>query len=249
MSTIVLRLSAPLQSWSGYRHQLNMSFSVPTATIPRKSAVSGLIGAALGRVDRGFGSASNLLEIGNRFEMSVRVETLNPPVADFQVLSPVPSLHHPVAERAEKIGSATTKAFPTKRGGGNFPTTVSVKDYLPHSEFIAALHIESDATISAWTQALVEPVFMTYLGRKSCSPTFPFFLGIFDGTPNELFSAIPSVSRGRDRTQESFVLQSYEVSGDYDGHAQSLPTTHRVRATSRQDQLEWCTHNLRRDIP
>ncbi len=249
MTLLVLRLAAPLQSWSGYRHQLNIQSSVPTEAIPRKSAVSGVIGAALGPDDNGFGSARDLAALGDRYSLSVRVEARNPPTEDFQVLGPLSPEDTDVAERIGRIGSASTARFPSKRGGGNFPTTVSRKDYLSHSEFIAALDTD-DATARAWLSALRAPVFMTYLGRKSCAPTFPFVLGVTDASRAEIFAELPHVRRHNERTT-SAQLTGYDITGGYGvHHANAHPAPYTPQnVEQRREQLLWVREHFLQEVP
>lgn len=242
MSNVALRLAGPLQSWSGYRHLLDLRSSVPTEAVPRKSAINGLIGAALGPVDGGFGSARDLDAIGARYSLHVRVEARNTPIEDFQTVGPLHSRDTARAERMLKIGSASVKAFPSKRSGGNFETAVSRRDYLSHTEFIVALDTD-EATAVAWLRALREPVFMPYLGRKSCAPTFPFILGVFDGAAEELFAVLPHVEKYR----ADAALQGYAVTGDYNLHVATphARTYSPPVSEQRSDQLDWTKEKLR----
>ncbi|MFC6154796.1 type I-E CRISPR-associated protein Cas5/CasD [Nocardioides yefusunii] len=241
MSTLVLRLAAPLQAWSGYRHAVNMRFVAPTEALPRKSGVNGLLGAALGPHDQGYGCARDLDSIGERYRLQVRVDARNPAAEDFQVLSSLTGPAHRGADRSHRVGSASTSAFPANRDRGNFPTTVARRDFLAHSEFIAAL--ETDAsTAEAWISALRDPVFMPYLGRRSCAPTFPFVLGIHDGSLEDLFAHLPHV----DRNREEAPLLAYTVRGSYDlHHADEHPRPYTPDRVDRTAQLTWVKENLR----
>ena len=246
MTALLLRLGAPLQSWSGYRLQVNIGSVSPTEALPRKSAVSGLLGAALGPHDIGFGSARDLIDLSHRFDLHVRVDRRNPPAEDFQVLSPLPATATAVAERSQRISQAGSVRFPAKRGLGNFPTTVGRRDFLAHSEFILALVSDADS-VAAWATALAQPVFMTYLGRRSCAPTFPFRLGTYGGEVSAAFSELPNathVSRSPATRQVAFA--GYHVDGDYDLHV-ATPHPEQVYTpplTDRAGQLEWAKENL-----
>lgn len=241
MSTVVLRLAAPLQAWSGYRHAVNMKFVAPTEAVPTKSAINGLIGAALGPEDKGFGSARALDAIGERYVLHVRVDTRNAPTEDFQVLGPLPPLAHATADRHHRLGEATTKSFPSSRAEGNFPTTVGRRDFLPHSEFIAAIET-TDEDAQAWITALREPFFMTYLGRKSCAPSFPLVLGLHRGQTSSLFDGLPWV----DRHQARRPLHAYAITGDYNGHtAEPHDSLYTPERSDRRRQLDWAKENLR----
>lgn len=248
MSIVVLRLASPLQSWSGYRLAMNMDSVAPTEAVPRKSAVNGLIGAALGSRD--------LDAIGREYELHVRVERTNPVAEDFQVISPLPGYVSPssrgratqLAERHEKLASATaTTKFPASRNGGNFPTGVSKKDYLSHSEFIVGLDTRGDvARAGRWVTALREPVFMPYLGRKSCPPSFPYVLGVWEGTASDLWTELPHVRSSQRRPDEGgfTTLRSYLVQGDYDVHADSPSEVVVPVVERRAAQLAWVKESL-----
>lgn len=242
MTVLLLRLAAPLQSWSGYRHQANKESVVPTEAVPRKSALNGMIGAALGPVDHGHGSARDLEAVGKRYELHVRVERRNATTEDWQVLGPLHPDAEAVAERSHRVATATVKKFPRKRNGGpSFTTTVSRRDFLSHSEFIAAIESDDD-TASAWFTALRNPVFMPYFGRRSCAPTFPFVLGTHHGSVEEVFSELPHVDLYRQRAN----LLGYAVRGDYDRHhAVEHPTPYAPEFVgAREDQLAWVKENL-----
>lgn len=244
MTALILRLAGPLQSWSGYRLMVNMDSLTPTEPMPRKSGITGLIGAALGTRD--------LSALGGRYDLHARIERTNPTAEDFQTLGPLPGFTptNPgkatlIADRHEKIRTARGRAaFPAKRDGGNFHTAITRKDYLAHSEYIVALEADDD-TVADFAAAVRTPRFMTYLGRKSCPPTFPFILGTWTGTAADLFDALPHVPRGRDTSTQP--LRTYKISGDYDLH-QAEPTgvVAPTIATDRKDQLSWVSRHLSR---
>lgn len=241
MTSIVLRVAAPLQSWSGYRHLAKMDSVVATEALPRKSAINGLIGAALGPVDNGYGSARDLDMIGSRYTLHVRVESRNAATEDFQVIGPLRPADYATANRAMNLAEGTAENFPTKRGDGNFPTEVSRRDFLAHSEFMLALETSQDIA-AAWLSALRQPVFMPYFGRRSCAPTFPFILGIHDGDISGLFSAMPHV----DKYHQPGPLTAYEVLGDYNQHlTNEHPDAYHPPSQSRSEQLDWAKENLR----
>ncbi len=247
MTLLVLRLAGSLQSWGGYRHQVNIGSSVPTQTLPSKSALNGLLGAALGPTDRGFGQARNLRGIGERYALHVRVDTTNPPAEDFQILSHLPSAAAAAADRAGRLGSASTKAFPnSRRAAGTFATSVARRDYLAHSEFVVAIDTDAE-TAQAWLTSLQDPVFMPYLGRRSCAPAFPFVLGLHPGSPANLFRALPRVPRAQHGETRKVILEAYHVTGGFERHiATAHPTTYTPPVADRAQQLAWAKENLSR---
>jgi CRISPR system Cascade subunit CasD len=221
VTVLALRLSAPLQSWSGYRLAVSKDAVVPTESMPRKSGINGLIGAAVGSRD--------LDEIGAGYDLYVRTDHTNPTTEDYQTLGPLPgylSADHPgrptaLADRAEKIRTATASArLERNRDGGSFPTAISRKDYL----------------------ALRAPVFMTYLGRKSCPPTFPFLLGLWEGSAHDLFAQLPHVTRARSDKPP----RAYQVVGSYDEHEHIRLDPITPPSADRKEQLAWLSQHLSR---
>lgn len=253
MSALLLRLAAPLQSWSGYRLQPNSDASTPTGQLPRKSAINGLIGAAIG--------SRALDEIGEQYGLCIRVERTNARTEDYQVLGSLPTRATELAIRHSRLAVASPREQADGniriRSGGNFPTTVTRKDYLSHSEFMVALETEDAGLAVAWAAAFRTPKFMTYLGRKSCAPSFPFVLGEWKGSVADLWSVLPHVDRdaerklalsARHKDVAEFAdapLRTYRIDGDYDSHVISGPEVQRVPVVAtRRDQLLWAKENL-----
>lgn len=60
---------------------------------------------------------------------------------------------------------------------GGTPVSLSERYYLEDAAFLVGLEGESE-TIQRIDEALRQPVFPLYLGRRSCTPSFPLALGI-----------------------------------------------------------------------
>ena len=97
-----------------------------------------------------------------------------------------------------------------------------------------------------WMNALRNPVFMPYLGRRSCAPSFPFLLGIHEGSVSDLFWSLPWVDRYNTNPDQATFL-AYEVVGDYDLHrAIDHETAYTPPMTRfRSQQLAWAKEHLR----
>lgn len=249
MSVLVLRLAGPLQSWGGYRHGVNKEAATPTAAMPRKSGINGLIGAALGSRD--------LDDIGTRYRLHVRLDATNPVAEDFQTIGPLPGFRTTkepgaataAADRSLLVATAgTSKQMARQRDGGNFPTAITRKSYLAHSEFLVAVEVEHDALAREWMAALRDPTFMTYLGRKNCAPSFPFILGVWGDTVADLYAHLPCVAADYDPDAgPGSGLRGYTVDGDYDNHVERAhPTLYRPAAATRKDYLTWASTRLAR---
>ncbi|WP_405634304.1 type I-E CRISPR-associated protein Cas5/CasD [Streptomyces sp. NBC_00056] len=156
MPGILLHLAGPLQSWGEHSHFSDRD----TLAFPSRSGLTGLLAAALGR---------------RRHE----------PLDEFAALS--------TTIRADRPGSRL-RDFHTVGGGLNGPRTVATADggrrsgdtstltstrwYLTDAAFTVALTLTDHTDPpTAWTDALANPRWPLYLGRRSCPPTGPLLLG------------------------------------------------------------------------
>lgn len=232
-TTLVLRLGGPVQTWAGYRLIANKN-PVPTAPLPRKSAVAGLVGAAIGSRD--------LADLTGAFTLHVRVDHATAPTVDIQTLNPLPHTVRPHVDRAEALRTLGKgpRLNHERRGGGNFPTVLMNRTLLPYSEFIVALTTDDD-TAEQWHHAFRAPVFMPYLGRKANAPTFPFLLGHTTLSPADLLTSLPRLAL----PPQDAPARAYRVDGDYHNHDAAplhLPTP--PDTATRKDQLAWCSTQL-----
>lgn len=234
MQTLYLRLAGPVQNYNGYRLLPN-SAEIPSAPLPRKSAVAGLVGAALGSRD--------LAAITDQFAMVVRADRMNPVESDLQVVTPLPVRADARAEQVERtrvINKRKTKL--TRTGGeqikGKPPSALIQRGFIPHSEFILAL---TTPRADAWYKAFASPVFMPYLGRKSNAPTFPFLLGTSNSPVDEVLAAMPKSPGGGGASRV------FEVRGDFGTHDHgSEKVITPPSRKSREEWLAWFSQHLTR---
>ena len=139
MSTLVLRFAAPLQSW-GIVHRYPWR---GTSREPTKSAVVGMLAAALGR------SRSQPIDDLTDIEFGVRIDQPGKLIRDYQTAKTVDG----------KI------AF------------ISYRDYLSDAVFVVGIQDDNEKLLE-YEQALRNPYYPLFLGRRSCPPTEPFLLGI-----------------------------------------------------------------------
>lgn len=124
-------------------------------TFPGRSAVIGLMGAALGiRRDDDF-SALEALEI------TIGLHDSGAPLRDYHTIETVPSA-------AVKSANSRPEALHAARGRTN--TTITLRDYRAGPLFSVAAAGEG---LEALASALNAPVFTLYLGRKSCPLAAP----------------------------------------------------------------------------
>lgn len=139
MSTLLLRMSAPLQAW-GYESKFETR---RTSREPTKSGVVGLLAAALGR------SRDESVEDLNKLHFGVRVDHEGELLHDY----------HTVRLNESK-------------------TYVTHRYYLSDAVFLVGLESDDEKWLQELNNAVLNPVFPLFLGRRSCPPTLPLSLGI-----------------------------------------------------------------------
>ena len=128
--------------------------------VPPRSAILGLLGAALGieRTDAGGQAALR------RYRVAVRPLTESAPLRDYHTVQTVPAkIRRPMDRRAaiEAIGRKIN-------------TTITIRDYRTDVAIAVALWGEHlNWSLAQVASALRRPVFTLYLGRKSCPPSAP----------------------------------------------------------------------------
>lgn len=173
---LALRLGGPLQSW-GTAQRLDDWRR--TEQVPTKSAVVGLVAAALGLRRDADLSAQAALRFG------VRADRAGERIEDFHTVSSL-------FDDKERLSPGRGRL--PKASGGYLPADVSTKitrrHYLADACFVAALEGDDETVVSA-DRALRQPVYPPYLGRRSCPPDRPVALGVFDGTLEEVLRSLP----------------------------------------------------------
>lgn len=146
---LILRLEGPMQSW-GLRGKWVVRDS---GDLPSKSGIVGMIGCALGyrRNDPRL-----VDEIERQIRMAVREENPGIRVKDFHTIQGV-----------------FIRADGVRKGSKDDPyTEVSYRTYLQDASFLVVIE-GPDALIRKIHDALEDPRWPIYLGRKSCPPTRP----------------------------------------------------------------------------
>ena len=153
MSTLLLRLAAPLQAW-GTASKFERR---RTQREPSKSGVIGMLAAALGlRRD------ADLSEL-TALRFGVRVDREGKVIRDF---------HTAQAVKTEKKAKKEKTEEPEKIG------YVTSRYYLSDAVFLVGLESEDHALLEKIETALRAPYFPLFLGRRSCPPTLPLVLGL-----------------------------------------------------------------------
>lgn len=186
--TLVLRFAGAAQSWASSPLAVKSTEGVPT-----RSGVLGLFGAALGLARPPFPVWMRQLTV------DARVDNPGTVVVDFQTVSRPPADIIASRTRHRLITSLGTdlKAadFTVPNGEGekwSGTTMVTERAFLSGAEFIIAVQHPDDARLDELSDALLQPVFMTYLGRKAFAPAFPFHLGIHHGDSAQVLDRLPT---------------------------------------------------------
>ena len=154
MSTLLLRLAGPLQSW-GYRSRFS---DRDTGLEPTKSGVVGLLCCALGRTRSE--SPANLAAL----RMHVRVDRQGTLLKDFHTAG-------------DGIFRGGREYFaPTSSGAKGKNPVVTERHYLQDASFLVALEGDS-ALLETLSEHLADPVWPLALGRRSCPPSEPVLVG------------------------------------------------------------------------
>ena len=178
-NTIFLRLSGLMQSW-GTSSQFQIR---RTDGYPSKSGVLGLLLCAMG-VSRA--DSSRELESLRPLAMGVRVDRAGNSDWDYQTAGAKIGIRS--ADGKIKVTDST----------GEFETLLSRRQYLYDASFLVALQGPTEV-IQACADALEDPVWPVFLGRKSCIPSEPIFTGTgdFHGI-HQALSSIPWQGRPGD---------------------------------------------------
>jgi CRISPR system Cascade subunit CasD len=154
---LLLRLYGPLASWG----EIAVGESRHSAVHPSRSALLGLLGAALG-IERADESGQQALAKGYRF--GIKLECVGSPLRDYHTV---------------QVGVAPRKfQFRSRRqelAADKVETILSEREYRCDSLALVAVEALPDAPadLDGLAQALRQPRFPLYLGRKSCPLALP----------------------------------------------------------------------------
>lgn len=147
MPTLLLRMRAPMMSWGDHSR-----FTIrDTRREPTKSAVVGLLCAALGRPR--WESVTDLTAL----KMGVRVNQEGLVQCDY----------HTVLDSIKSSGS---------KGD----TVISQRYYVADADYLVGLEGSDHAVLETLNTSLESPVWQLYFGRKSFVPSCPVQVGIVD---------------------------------------------------------------------
>ena len=157
-AALAFLIDAPLQAWgSSSRFEYR-----ETEAFPTKSALLGLVAAALGIDKHDVGKSGILAELTSLratvYALPRKGETLR--LRDFHTIG------GGYDRKDEKL------RIPRQAAGGTFGTVITRRTYLTDARFAAALE-GSSATVRCVIDALKDPVWGVWFGRKTCLPALP----------------------------------------------------------------------------
>lgn len=154
---LLLRLFGPMASWG----EIAVGESRHSAVYPSKSALLGLLGAALG-ITRDDEQAQHALTHGYRF--GIKLVCAGSPLRDYHTIQSPPQRKVRFRTRRHELSSPSTLG-----------TLLSSREYRCDSVALVAVQALDSAPhdLNAVAQALREPHFTLCLGRKSCPLALP----------------------------------------------------------------------------
>lgn len=164
MSTLVVRLSSPLQSF-GDSSMFRTRFTGPDPTL---SALQGMLAAAAG-VGRGETLPDEIAEL----DPVIRVERAGSLLRDYHTVNPLDTA---AVRGLDQMSARTRKRLVViLRADGSVSDAplVTERFYRQDAEYLAFLPDDS-GQLERWLRT---PVFGLYAGRKACVLTAPFLLG------------------------------------------------------------------------
>lgn len=161
VKTLLLRLEGPMQSWG----TMSRFTERDTGLGPSKSGVIGILCAALGkpREERPEHAVRwpTLAEL-TRLRMGVRFDKPGKVGVDFQTAGG---------------GRLGTSSYGVAKADGSKPESVmSWRYYLQDAAFLVGLEGDDEGLLRRLHEALLDPVWPLYLGRKSYVPSAPIYL-------------------------------------------------------------------------
>ncbi|MBI5963065.1 MAG: type I-E CRISPR-associated protein Cas5/CasD [Chloroflexi bacterium] len=158
-NTLFLRLEGPLQAW-GERSRWSVRDS---AAEPTKSGIVGLLACALG-----LDQDKDLRELSQSVRVGVRCDRAGLSMIDY----------HTVGGGYDKPMLLTAEGKP-KLSSGRAHNEQTWRTYLADASFLVAVQGKDDL-IAKLANAVQNPIWPFFLGRKSCPPARPIFDGLDD---------------------------------------------------------------------
>jgi len=180
MKFLVFRLYGPLASWGNTA----VGGVRPTLAMPTRSAILGMLGAALG-IQRD--EAERLEALASSVDVAVKAESQGVLLRDY---------HTSQAPTTDKKAIWHTRKAELDSNPEKINTILSTRDYRADGHWVIALRSNLDAsvTLTDIEKALKEPRYPLSLGRKSCPLAAPLHPRLVQAPG--LLSALDTVFEG-----------------------------------------------------
>lgn len=185
MTTLVLRLDGPLQSY-GDSSKFRARFTAPDPTL---SALQGLLAAAAG-IARDTPLPAPIADL----TPTIRIERPGSTLRDFHTVNP---LAVDAIRGLDDLDRGTRKQLVViRRGGGTAATDPVVTDrYYRQDATYLVLLPDPDGQLETWLRA---PTWGLYAGRRACVLTAPFVLGRTPLAADDAAAQLPTVPANGD---------------------------------------------------
>ncbi len=195
---LLFQLYGPMASWG----DIAVGEVRPTHSHPGKSAIIGMIAAALG-IKRD--EEDKHIQLNKSYGLAVRVDASGTILRDYHTTQVPPNValkKHPASTRRDELEALDSYL---KESGKNIGTMLSMRDYYSDAINTILLWAQENAShsLNKLKASLTNPNYTLYLGRKSCPVSLPLNAQVisakdiksaFDKTPLpdiELLELIP----------------------------------------------------------
>lgn len=163
MNYLIFQLQAPLSAWG----ETAVGEYRPSANYPNESALIGLLAAALG-IDRNDEIQHQALQ--SELSFAIGVQSAGRLLRDYQtaqVPGRVALKNRPHRTRRDELNMSKEE----------LNTILSTRDYRQDAAYLVAVQTEAESMFSLddLAQAIQQPKFVLYLGRKTCPPSLPLW--------------------------------------------------------------------------
>lgn len=169
MRALILRLDAPLMSFG----TVAVDNWRPCGQFPALSAVTGLIGAALGYKRH---QTRELQRLQERLRLAVRIDRRGELMTDYQTVN----LGKPWMDGSNRgVGWTTKHQIETRKGQNVRGTHIRFRQYWADCLATVAFRLDPEnenPDLAEIAEAINYPVHPLYLGRKGCPPASPLLL-------------------------------------------------------------------------
>lgn len=209
MKTLVFRLYGPLASWG----VAAVGQDRHTATYPGRSAILGLLGAALGIVRE---QQQDLDVLANSVQLAIKQYGAGTLLVDYHT-SQVPS--------ADRKREYCTRGEEVAGPADKLNTVLSARDYRCDGLWVVGVRLTSSSTwtLEQFADALRHPKFTLSLGRKSCPLAAPLMPQIVetDGLKQALDTLFPALL-DKEKIDKAYLSLSNTADYYWEGEAHDM---------------------------